>query len=154
MVQLPNFEDQIHDHLNETLAEVARQGYDIAPPTQQEYWRIDELAEIFNRSPHLTCRNAVYALGVDVIQEEKAGILNWLVKGRNDFERDVAKRIQETGETHDEAADYLFTMMTMKLAREFDKMRDSNPSTFEAVMTTFRRMFAEFGRPVPYPFNG
>jgi len=149
-----DYNDQIHDHLNETLAEVAAQGYDVAVPTMAEWWRIDELSEKLNGPKHLTSKPAIAPLDAEVIQDELPGILNWVMHGASDLAHDVAQRVAETGETEEQATRYLVTMMQMKIMRDLDRMRETNPTTYDATMTTFRRMFAEFGMVPPYPFNG
>ncbi|OCB37262.1 hypothetical protein A5676_18325 [Mycobacterium malmoense] len=147
-------DDQMHDHLNETLAQVAAQGYDVAVPTMAQWWRIDELSEKLNGPKHLTNKSAIAPLAAEVIQEELPGMLNWVVKGYRDFKRDLVTRMVETGESEEQARDYLTTKMQMAIVRDFDKMRESNPTTYDAAMTTFRHMFAAFGQSAPYPFNG
>lgn len=148
------FTDDIHDHLTETLAQVRAQGYDVAVPTLVDWWQIDEFAQKLNKPPHLKVKDAIHALSADVIHEESSGILNWLVAGAAEFELDVAQRIADAGETPDAAGDYLVNMMQLKLVQAFDKIREHDPSTYSSAMLTFRRMFAEFGKEAPYPFNG
>ena len=60
----------LHDHLNETLLEMQRRGYDMAPPTAAEWLQLDEFAENLNGPGHLKCNPAItqpdYAAGTFV----------------------------------------------------------------------------------------
>jgi hypothetical protein len=146
--------DNMHDHLNETLATLQAQGYDVQLPTMAQWWQIDDFAEKLNSAKHLTVTSAeMEPMPVELIKEELPGIINMCVAGYAGFQRHVAERMAETGETETEATDYVATFLQMEVTRMFDKMRDNNPTAYEATRTTFARMFAQFGQELPYPFN-
>jgi hypothetical protein len=57
----------LHDHLNATLLEMQKRGYDISPPTAAEWLQPDEFAENLNGPGHLKCKPAITALDAETI---------------------------------------------------------------------------------------
>ena len=76
----------------------------------------------------------------------------WAMEGNDMFEADAAKHIA-AGEDPTSARAAVKAEAEWHLAKGLDEMREQDPDKAAEMVMFIRRMCAELGRPVPYPFN-
>ena len=94
----------------------------------------------------------IVAPSADEIHQMRYAINAWAVDGNAAFEADVAERVG-AGEDPATARVYVHADAERHVAKMLDEMRENDPARAKELVTMVRRMFAEFGKPVPYPFK-